>query len=322
MGVHRTLAHDVPRPTALLSDNPEITSYIIHRERARQDGRLSTRITWTPLCEISPFIICAVVKAEDPGFFQHGGVAWRHVFRAARDGVKGRGWRGASTITQQLARNLYLSPERSFQRKMREMALAIRLERNLSKARILELYLNCVEWGDGIWGIAAASDRYLQCPAGAVGVLGAVVLASLLPAPRRPLHGYNAQRAFKAQHGAILSLYASGVLSVNEMAEAHARVNRLFKMLHSGVPLSAALSRLDGPLTASDPDRPRLSVPEILRTGCGHEAAVHFMSTLRTLTTTRRKAKQWPAWWSVGARIETTRPVESAVAGDEGMNCD
>jgi monofunctional biosynthetic peptidoglycan transglycosylase len=110
-----------------------------------------------PLEAISPALVRAVLVAEDATFYQHRGVDWYELWQAVRDALSGSGeLRGASTLTQQLARNLYLSPSRRLSRKWVELLIARRLERELPKPRILELYLNVVEWGPGIFGAAPA----------------------------------------------------------------------------------------------------------------------------------------------------------------------
>jgi monofunctional biosynthetic peptidoglycan transglycosylase len=103
-----------------------------------------------------------------------------------KDWERGRFMRGASTITMQLARNLYLSPARSSFRKAREIMIAFRLERALTKRRIFEIYLNVVEWGPGVYGVEAASRHYFSKPASALSPLEAATLAALLPSPRKP----------------------------------------------------------------------------------------------------------------------------------------
>src|SRR5262249_44227998 len=112
----------------------------------------------------------AVLLAEDDAFWQHEGVDFEQLQESLQtDLARGRFVRGGSTITQQLAKNLYLSPTRSPLRKLRELVIARRLEAELKKARILELYLNVIEWGDGIYGAEAASRAYFGVPAAALG---------------------------------------------------------------------------------------------------------------------------------------------------------
>jgi monofunctional biosynthetic peptidoglycan transglycosylase len=134
--------------------------------------------------KISPHLKRAVLVAEDAAFWQHEGVDYDELQKSIEDGwVRGR-FRGASTITQQLAKNLYLSPERSPTRKLRELVIARRLEAELKKARILELYLNVIEWGEGIYGAEAASRAYFGVSASALGPSEAAMLAAVIVNPR------------------------------------------------------------------------------------------------------------------------------------------
>jgi monofunctional glycosyltransferase len=134
---------------------------------------------------ISPNLIRAVLLAEDAGFWGHGGVDWDEIKASLERNIdRGEFSRGASTVTQQLAKNLYLSPSRNPYRKLSEWMIARRLEAELSKQRILELYLNLIEWGDGIWGIEAASLRYFGIPASALSVEQSALLAGAIINPR------------------------------------------------------------------------------------------------------------------------------------------
>ena len=134
---------------------------------------------------ISPNLIRAVLLAEDAGFWGHGGVDWDEIKASVERNIdRGEFSRGSSTITQQLAKNLYLSPSRNPYRKLSEWMIARRLEAELSKQRILELYLNLIEWGDGIWGAEAASLRYFGIPASALSVEQSALLAAAIINPR------------------------------------------------------------------------------------------------------------------------------------------
>ena len=124
--------------------------------------------------------------AEDDKFFEHEGFDWESMRKALEANIsKKRVLRGGSTITQQLAKNLFLSSEQSIWRKLREAAIAWKLESELSKKRILELYLNVIEWGTGIYGAEAAAQVYFHCPAAALSLSQAIRLASILPNPHR-----------------------------------------------------------------------------------------------------------------------------------------
>jgi monofunctional biosynthetic peptidoglycan transglycosylase len=153
---------------------------------ARAKGRTSRR-AWlpVPLGQVSPWLRDAVVNSEDARFYLHHGIdlveTQAALDRALDEGKLGR---GASTLTQQLAKNLWLGEERSLLRKAREAALANRLEA-LGKERILELYLNVVEWGDGVYGAEAAARTWFHVAAADLSPEQAAVLAAMLPAPRK-----------------------------------------------------------------------------------------------------------------------------------------
>ena len=133
---------------------------------------------------ISPSLVRAVLVAEDAAFFAHDGIDYDELRATIAGNPRFWQWRGASTITQQLAKNLYLSPSRTPYRKVMEWLIARRLEAELSKTRILELYLNLIEWGDGIWGAEAASQRYFGVAASDLTPEQAALLAGAIPNPR------------------------------------------------------------------------------------------------------------------------------------------
>lgn len=141
---------------------------------------------WVPLKSIAKIAQHAVVVSEDWAFYEHEGVDWAQVQKAVEDSIKeGKKPRGASTITQQLAKNLYLSPEYSFIRKAREAAIAHTMDQKLSKDKILEVYLNIVEFGPGIYGIGAAAEHYFGKSPSQLSAREAAFLAMLLPSPTR-----------------------------------------------------------------------------------------------------------------------------------------
>jgi monofunctional biosynthetic peptidoglycan transglycosylase len=147
---------------------------------------------WTPIATVSRALVVCVVRAEDAKFFQHDGFDWDQVEDSvATDLEKGTYKRGGSTITMQLARNLFLWRAKSIPRKALEVYLTWRLEHTLSKQRILELYLNTAEWGPGIYGIGEASRHYYAKPPSALTLGESAMLAAILPSPLR----WNPQRA-------------------------------------------------------------------------------------------------------------------------------
>lgn len=141
---------------------------------------------WVPLGEISPYLQRAVIAAEDERFYTHPGFDWIAIRRAAQANWRRRTFKfGGSTITQQLAKNLYLSADKTPFRKVKELLIALKLERDLSKERILELYLNVVEWAPGIYGAEAATHHYFGGHAKNLSPAHAAFLASILPNPTR-----------------------------------------------------------------------------------------------------------------------------------------
>ena len=175
-----------PAVGRLATERPATTAFI-ERYRAKQRAAgHPDRVAWawTPYPAISPALKRAVLVAEDIGFFSHKGFALAEIQSAIEDAVRDREVpRGASTITQQLAKNLWLSPSRSPLRKAREALLTWQLERALSKRRILELYLNVAEFGPGIYGVGAASQRYFGKAAADLDEREAAQLAAALPNP-------------------------------------------------------------------------------------------------------------------------------------------
>lgn len=166
--------------------------------------------TWLPLWAIASTVQTAVVAWEDPAFFFHSGLNYPEIARAIVINVRaGRYERGASTITQQVVKNLLLSPEKTLRRKLREAILARRLERALTKDEILAIYLNVAEWGDGIVGVEAASRRYFGKSAADLDWAQAALLAGILPNPRKWNPCVNPARAQKARHAVLTELLAT-----------------------------------------------------------------------------------------------------------------
>jgi monofunctional biosynthetic peptidoglycan transglycosylase len=177
----------LPDVRQLATTNPRTTAFMELREReAAAAGRPVKRVQrWVPYSRISINLRRAVLAAEDSAFFDHEGVDIAEIKKSIQDSLeKGKELRGASTITQQLAKNLYLSPSRNPLRKVEELMITWRLETALSKARILEIYLNVIEWGDLVWGAEAASRTYFGVPASALSREQAALLAGAIINPR------------------------------------------------------------------------------------------------------------------------------------------
>jgi monofunctional biosynthetic peptidoglycan transglycosylase len=176
----------IPSTAPLAEQNPTSTAFIdLRRAQADDAGKPFTlRWQWRPLGSISRYLRAAVIYAEDYNFYRHNGVDWDAIEHAVTaDWNKGAMAVGGSTITQQLAKNLYLSPKRSVFRKAREALIAFSLEDHLSKQRILEVYLNVVEWGDGVFGAEAAAQKWFHHSAQSLDAAEAIRLAIALPNP-------------------------------------------------------------------------------------------------------------------------------------------
>jgi monofunctional biosynthetic peptidoglycan transglycosylase len=154
---------------------------------AEKDGKpLRIVHKWVPLSKISKNLIDAVIVAEDGLFYSHDGVDWFEVKESIEKNVDQlRAARGASTITQQLAKNLYLSTSKDPIRKLKELVITFLLEWTLSKNRILEIYLNVIEWGRGVFGVEAAAEKYFGTSAASLTLDQATRLASVIPSPLR-----------------------------------------------------------------------------------------------------------------------------------------
>jgi len=176
----------LPDVRALAKTNPKRTAFSELREReAAQAGKpLRHYQVWVPYTRISQNLKRAVLVAEDDAFWQHEGIDMEQLKISIRNDIEKGQVRGGSTITQQLAKNLYLSPSRDPVRKLRELIIARRLEAGLSKARIFEIYLNVIEWGDGIWGAEAAARSYFGSSAASLSAEQAALLAGAIINPR------------------------------------------------------------------------------------------------------------------------------------------
>jgi monofunctional biosynthetic peptidoglycan transglycosylase len=177
-----------PHVAALARDVPKSTAFIDRWKAGRRAAGKGDvpEWRWVPYAAISPHLKRAVLVSEDINFFWHHGFETAEIETALRDAIDEQGIpRGASTITQQVAKNLWLSPSRNPLRKVKEAILAWQLERSLDKKRILEIYLDVAEFGPGIYGAEAASRRYFGKSAGGLDEREAAQLAACLPNPSR-----------------------------------------------------------------------------------------------------------------------------------------
>jgi len=213
----------LPNVNYLRQTNPHTTAWMEMRagEAAEANRNYHKLHTWRAYGNYSSWLSACVLAAEDAGFFNHRGFDYREI----RESFK-RNWeekafvRGASTITQQLAKNLFLSSSRNPIRKLKEVVLTYRLEKALPKTRILELYLNLIEWGDGIFGAEAAAQAYFGKPAAVLNVNEAALLAAMIINPIR----YSPYRKFPTlvfRYNWILErLHESGKLDDDAFAAA------------------------------------------------------------------------------------------------------
>jgi monofunctional glycosyltransferase len=179
------LMPDLPK---LKKENPKKTALMEYRETVSREKRKRFRMDqrWVSFSKISPYLVKAVLIAEDDKFWRHEGFDYEAIQKALEKDLKAKKFKfGGSTITQQLVRNLYLSPEKSLIRKISEAIITWRMEKVLSKKRILELYLNVAEWGEGIFGAEAASRHYYGKSSSELTPEEAARLASVLPNPRK-----------------------------------------------------------------------------------------------------------------------------------------
>jgi monofunctional biosynthetic peptidoglycan transglycosylase len=275
--------------------NPCVTSFMQYfGRRDEKEGSVggATIREWVPLTAIGPILIAAAIRCEDPRFFSHHGVDWWAIrirlLEAARRGtIRG----GASTITQQLARNLYLTPTRSLARKLRELLIAWRLDRALTKSRIVEIYLNVIEWGPGVWGCGAAADYYFGKIVPELDLFESTFLPTLLPAPKAGLRGALAARSRGFQLTFAHHLLLSGMVPGEACARCCARVRELHRLLASGMELRPALAGsaqvaadADAALIAdiiADLDLPPVPTTALLGSGSGADAGQRRAAFMR-----------------------------------------
>jgi monofunctional biosynthetic peptidoglycan transglycosylase len=210
------VAYGLPPRSAVRAQartNPGITAVMRQREEeARRAGRPVRRVqVWVPISGISRHLIHAVIASEDQKFFGHEGVDWEAIKQSVEvDRARGRFVRGGSTITQQLAKNLFFTTRKSVIRKLRELVVARWLEEELGKKRILELYLNVIEWGDGLYGCEAAARRYYAKSSASLDAVEAAGLAGMIPNPRRITPIVDPRRFARAQRRVLWLMAQAG----------------------------------------------------------------------------------------------------------------
>ncbi len=179
--------------------------------------------SWAPLAQIPPALQWGVIVAEDDTFYEHNGFNFAAMRDALWDDIKERRFvRGGSTITQQLAKNLYLSREKSLSRKFKEAIITCKLERHLSKKRILELYLNAIEWSPGVHGVGEASRHYFRKSPEDLDFFESILLAAIIPSPRlyNPLR--YPDRALDRYRIVVWLMYRSKLITLEQYNIAYA----------------------------------------------------------------------------------------------------
>lgn len=220
----------LPEVGDLAKKNPPTTALMEQRaeEAKAKNRRVVKQQRWVALSEIAKVAVDAVVMSEDAAFYQHHGVDTDELKIALQESwEQGQLGRGASTITMQLAKNLWFSTDRSVLRKLKELLATRRLEEGLTKQRILTLYLNIAEWGDGIYGIEAAARAHFGVSASQLSAGQAVILATMLPAPRKWLPARKSKNHHDRALRLVDKLEAVGRISASAAAEARAEVKRV-----------------------------------------------------------------------------------------------
>ena len=193
----------LPDVRPLAKTNPTTTAFMELRKAEARDYRrknFAIRQHWVPYSRISPMLKRAVIVTEDAAFFDHDGIDLNEIKASMeKNWEQGQLLRGGSTITQQLAKNLYLSPSRNPIRKVTELFIARRLEAALTKQRIFEIYLNSIEWGDGIFGCEAAAQAYFRKPCASLGMAEAALMAGAIINPREHSPARPTRRLLRRQ---------------------------------------------------------------------------------------------------------------------------
>jgi monofunctional biosynthetic peptidoglycan transglycosylase len=270
-----------------LSNLPDVSTLKHYRPAAAaevvdKDGTLLTLFydrkfrIWIPIAGLPDLVIHAVVTAEDDTFFEHHGVNFKATWDAMLHDVKKRRFaRGGSTITQQMIKNVFLSKEKTVTRKLREYVLAIKAEELLSKRRILEIYLNEVEWGDNIYGIEAASRFYLDKHASELTVAEAALLAGMLPNPRYYNPYKRPAKARSRQERVLFNMQQAKLITQDEYTAALQEPLTLRKEGSSRMDLSALKTGNGGPCYHHE-------LEQILVSVIGEQELYHKGGTIKT----------------------------------------
>lgn len=255
-----------PRITALVDSTPAQTAYMALRA---QEGRAPLDRRWVPLDSLPAPVVCAVLAAENVRFFSHGALDWNNQRAMLSRLLRGDFSRGGSGIAQQLARNLFLEPDRTVRRKLREYLLAYKISHTLTKERQLELYLNLVEWGEGVWGVAAGSAHLFRRPLEQLGPSEVILLANVLPSPIRGLEfATSPPRRAKSDLVAGI-LWREAILDPVAWTATAARLRRTGDFVDLGLSPAQAAEAVNQEMGAEPPLRPGGLTPwEPARTAC------------------------------------------------------
>ncbi|MFC2171060.1 monofunctional biosynthetic peptidoglycan transglycosylase [Acidobacteriota bacterium] len=215
----------------LRESNPGKTAMMQYRiDQAQRKGEETPRVTqfWVSLDRVSEPLTQAIVTAEDDRFYSHRGFDTVEIKKAAELNLReGTAIRGASTISQQLAKNLYLSPKKRFTRKIQEATITVAIEKSISKERILELYVNIIEMGRGVFGVEAASRWYFRKPASEIEPHEATLMATAIPAPLRRNPACPSEGHKKLARRLLYRLKNKNALSDHQLREALAGLDTM-----------------------------------------------------------------------------------------------
>ena len=219
----REVSQTLPTATEIMAYRSSVASVIYDRNGEAVARLFTENRQPVELRNISPWVIQSTLAAEDSSFYQHGGIRLLSIARAFIENVSSRGIRqGGSTITQQLARNLFLSQERKFDRKIKEIILAIRMEQIFTKDRIMEMYLNTIYFGHGAWGVDTAARTYFGKTASELTLPEAAMIAGLIAAPGRYSPLSNFENSKSRQWYVLDRLVTLGWISDEQRKEAYA----------------------------------------------------------------------------------------------------
>jgi monofunctional biosynthetic peptidoglycan transglycosylase len=182
--------------------------------------------SWVSIDNVNPVLLKAIISMEDGAFFNHHGIDWKEFYNSLRaNDRRGKTVRGGSTITMQLAKNLYLNTERSIFRKAKELVIAARMEKELSKKNILEAYINAIEWGDGIFGIDAASAEYFDKDPADLTLMECSKIAAVIPSPL--IHQPNVNSGYVRRRAGIIRGRLNDVILYPEIKDEQKRSKRI-----------------------------------------------------------------------------------------------